>query len=316
MNSSEPAFLPGMTEKYKSFPPRAEYLKIPVSSRAAALAGLGIYPACRPRAVWTVRALKVAVKLFGPRILPGSVASWTPPMESDLWAALVNRWRAELGKFDTTAVYKRAFRPGFALLLLSQGHPVAFLKVRNTEAGVMDEVRALKAIAQFQPRAFSAPVLRAVGSVQDWAYFATAPFPAESHRVPEDPPIDLVLDEIQAALSDLPRPPGSPDHWQPMHGDLTPWNLRQGKNGNLYLFDWEHAGWGPPGADEVLYRAVQIALGLGDSGRPDGQEAIQYWTERIRIQLDHPNIHPLAPALERTLRSWQPVGAAKAGGTA
>lgn len=39
----------------------------------------------------------------------------------------------------------------------------------------------------------------------------------------------------------------------PVHGDLTPWNLRRTPRG-LVLFDWESAGWGAPGSDLALYR--------------------------------------------------------------
>ena len=45
-----------------------------------------------------------------------------------------------------------------------------------------------------------------------------------------------------------------------MHGDFTPWNLRSSRTRALSLVDWEDAGWGPPDADEVLYRAVSAAL--------------------------------------------------------
>lgn len=39
----------------------------------------------------------------------------------------------------------------------------------------------------------------------------------------------------------------------PVHGDLTPWNLRRTPRG-LVLFDWESAGWGAPSSDLALYR--------------------------------------------------------------
>jgi aminoglycoside phosphotransferase (APT) family kinase protein len=71
-----------------------------------------------------------------------------------------------------------------------------------------------------------------------------------------------------------------------MHGDFTPWNLRSSPGGQLTLVDWEEAGWGPPGADEVLYRAVSGALtrrpvtGLGGA-----VEAVDFWTERVADRL-------------------------------
>lgn len=295
-----------MTERYKSFPPNAQYLKIPVSSRAAALAGLSIYPACRPKAIWAMRALRAAVRVFGPQILPGPTAHWTPPLEPDLWATLLDRWRGELGEFQRMVIYHRAFRPGFALLLLRLDRPIAFVKVRRAEVDELQEVRALQAVSRFRPRAFFAPELRSVGAVDGWAYFATTPFPAQVYGVPQDPPLGSILEDIRASLVDLPRSSDTPSAWQPMHGDLTPWNLRQGAEGELFLFDWERAGWGPPGADEVLYRAVQAALEMGDGRLSEVRpEAIRYWTEAMQDRLGHPDANPLAPALERILRSWQ-----------
>ncbi len=77
-----------------------------------------------------------------------------------------------------------------------------------------------------------------------------------------------------------------PGHWRPMHGDFTPWNLRASGGGQLTLVDWEDAGWGPPRADEVLYRAVSGALtrrpviGLGGAA-----EAVGFWAERVADRL-------------------------------
>lgn len=294
-----------MTERYKSFPPKVGYLRIPLSSRGAALAGLSVYPACRPRALWAMRALREAVHVFGPRVLPGPAIDWTPPMEPELWAKLCDCWRSELGEFDTMAVYHREFRAGFALLLIHRGRPVSFLKARRTAVEHLEEIRALEAVSRFGPQAFSAPALRAVGTVNGWAYFAMSPFPTEFYTVPRAPRLHLIVNDIRAALSDLPRPPGTPDSWTPMHGDLTPWNLRQGRDGRLYLFDWERAGWGPPGADEVLYRAASEALGLNDCKPPDAPEAIRYWMESVRGRMDRPDANPLAPSLGRILRGWQ-----------
>lgn len=293
------------TERYKSFPPKTGYLRIPVSSRAAALAGLSIYPACRPRALWAMRALRVAVRVFGPRILPGATSGWMPPMEPALWERLTDCWRSEMGEFDAMVVYHRAFRAGFAVLLLHRGQPTAFLKVRKAAVEDLEEVHALKAVSRFRPRAFSAPGLQAVGTQDGWAYFAMTPFPTQFYDVPRNPPLRQILAEIQTSLSNLPQPPSTPSQWTPMHGDLTPWNLRQGRDGTLYLFDWERAGWGPPGADEVLYRAVQEALGISDGEPPDAPEAIRFWTESIQSRLDRPDANPLASALERILRKWQ-----------
>jgi aminoglycoside phosphotransferase (APT) family kinase protein len=92
-----------------------------------------------------------------------------------------------------------------------------------------------------------------------------------------------VVEEIAAALRTLPRAAETPPHWRPMHGDLTPWNLRRLDAGPMILFDWEDAGWGPPGADEVLFRATEAALGSGRKGNDerDHEEALAFWQERL-----------------------------------
>ncbi len=67
-----------------------------------------------------------------------------------------------------------------------------------------------------------------------------------------------------------------------MHGDFTPWNLRSAGRGPLSLVDWEDAGWGPPHADEVLYRAVSAALGGGQPvGEVPAGEAADFWIDRV-----------------------------------
>ncbi len=100
------------------------------------------------------------------------------------------------------------------------------------------------------------------------------------HRPPSHPPLDEIVGEVQSALSGLPRPPDTPSHWVPMHGDFTPWNLRRTGNG-LSLIDWESVGWGPPLADQVLYRAASKALRLRRSTIGLNLEASTFWLERI-----------------------------------
>ena len=70
-----------------------------------------------------------------------------------------------------------------------------------------------------------------------------------------------------------------------MHGDLSPWNLRMDSAGRSVLFDWEEAGFGPPGADEVYYTVTSAAVGLprrtvtGPTGEP-----VAFWQTRFEKQ--------------------------------
>jgi hypothetical protein len=87
-----------------------------------------------------------------------------------------------------------------------------------------------------------------------------------------------------------------------MHGDLTPWNLRQNPDGTLALVDWESAGWGPPQADETLFYASSMAVGLRTSPRPVNGEAVRFWLERIEPASDGRDAR-LAVRLRRVLES-------------
>lgn len=103
-------------------------------------------------------------------------------------------------------------------------------------------------------------------------------------------PASPSLTELVALVDDLtevlgPRRGGR----SPMHGDLTPWNLRVDRRGRGVLFDWEHAGYGPVDADLVRY--LSVAPG-GDERfaelpawrRERAAEAVTYWREIARAR--------------------------------
>jgi hypothetical protein len=272
---------------------------VPLSSRRAALAGLGLYCPSRLRAVWAQRAARAWVALFGPRALPGRSFPWVPVGDGG-WPELSDMWRRELGEFDAVAGYSRtqASRGGVGLLLLRKDSPIAFVKLRQGDDGQLANERcALEAAWKYRPRAFEVPEPLAFGSVGDWQYLAAAALPSGLLRPPRLPPLRAILEEIEAALGDLPRPPGTPDHWRPMHGDFAPWNLRQLRGGALVLVDWENAGWAPPGADEVFYRATRAALQHQVADRSDAREAVQFWRQRVQAQRENARDRRLAEAL-------------------
>ena len=274
---------------YKPFPPGLGHIKVPLSSRGSALAATGLYAPCRPRALVMQRIVRSCIRLFGPRILPGRSVAWHPPAEAAVWSALLSQWRRAIGPFDEIAIAERAqtFRTGVALLLLKNSVPVAFVKLRRTGAEALSkENRVLQHVWAFQPRTFSIPEPYACSAIEEWAYLITAPLPSIEHNVPRRPNLGAILEEVGGALQSLPRSAAAPDHWCPMHGDFTPWNLREVATGQLVLYDWEDAGWGPPGADDVLYRASLASL---RNTRPEihqASEAVEYWYSRVseRVQ--------------------------------
>jgi thymidylate kinase len=283
-----------MREQYKSFPPGRQYIRVPTSSRRAAFAGLSLYPSCKPRALWGQRAAWMAVALLGPRALLGRAVPWRPSLDEDVWGELSEAWFERLGPFDSLAAFERrqASRPGLALLLLRRGRPVAFVKLRTAGAeSLCDEANAQGTVWRSRPRSFSVPEPLFTGTIRGWDYFAAAPLRGRIHYPPRNPPLDGILSDIEDALSDLPRPPGTPAHWRPMHGDFTPWNLRRVGREALVLIDWERAGWGPPCADRVLYAATEAALGGSEAMVPGALEAIRFWRSRVASwpasDLDH-----------------------------
>jgi thymidylate kinase len=298
-------------ERYTSFPPGQRFFRVPTSSRHAALAGLSLYPSCRPRALWGQRAAWMAVTLCGPRVLFGRSAPWRPSIDPGVWAELCAMWCARLGPFDSMAVYERrqASRPGLALLLLHRGIPVAFVKMRasGTES-LCEEAGAHTAAWKARPRSFFVPEPLLSGTIGGWDYFAIAPLPPRIHYPPDDPPVDAILSEVEGALADLHRPSDVPVHWRPMHGDFAPWNLRRVEGGGLVLIDWERAGWGPPSADRVLYRATEAVL-RGTMTEPTGAlEAIRFWQWQVANRPESDIDHAFTRALQARLRAMEQRG--------
>lgn len=270
---------------YVRFPPGRGQLLLPLSSPAAFRATLAMYPACRPAAAWA----QGAAWLLGPERWPGRAeAPDAPLVPEEVWTELREVLRHEVGAWDEQGLYVRpqADRPGGALLLLRAGAPLAFVKVAPALCGTLArEAAALEGAAALRPLHFRASRPLAHGCVRDWAYLAVEPLPPRMHRVPRRPPLAAVLTEVRAALRHLPSPPSAPAHWVPLHGDFAPWNLRDVPGWGRALFDWEGAGWGPPGADLLWYRLTERAVRGGPGRIPEHEappEAVLYWSRELR----------------------------------
>lgn len=274
-----------------------------MSSRSAAQAALTLYAPCARRGRLAQWAASACIAVLGPRALPGPSFPWLPMIESE-WATLDSLWQRELGAFDEVTGYSRlqADRAGAAILLLRRGVPTAFVKLRRGDAGgLANEGLAMRSVWRFGPRSFRMPEPLGSGSAAGWHYLASAPLPPGRHHPPDDPPLRAVLEETEAALAELPRPQGTPGHWRPMHGDFAPWNLRQLRDGSLALIDWEDAGFGPPDADEVFYRATSAALWGKHPARSNASEAVEFWLRRVQPRPATDREHRLAVALGQAL---------------
>jgi len=113
--------------------------------------------------------------------------------------------------------------------------------------------------------------------------------------------IRRVAEDVSFALDGLfPKPEGIPEHWRPIHGDFVPWNLREDSHGQLWLMDWEDAGWGPPRADFVRYVIAYHSLGwsspvriaeivrrtVGPGSRDELGEIASFWLSHRNIEVD------------------------------
>lgn len=296
-----------MKEQFKRFPPGWGHVRVPTSSKRAALAGISMYAACRITGVWGQRLVWAGVTLLGPHIIPSRNTRWEPPIEPDTWRELLLLWRAELGNFDSMVVYERpqAGRGGLAVLPLSDGDPIAFVKLRDDGEPLRIEAQALTSLLSMGPRTFSIPRPLATGRTGRWHHLICTPLPRGVHRVPSSPELDTILEEIEAGLSSIPRPSGIPHHWRPMHGDFTPWNLRQFSEGGLLLIDWEESGWGPPGADRVLYLASEAAVRRRSLTVSPYQEAVRFWSERVASRPIEDRDHRLTRGLIGSLNRME-----------
>lgn len=117
-----------------------------------------------------------------------------------------------------------------------------------------------------QASAFRFPAVKGEALVNGWHARLLEPLPA-MHR-PYSWNSD-VMPEIASQASKvlsrvLPRPEETLENWLPLHGDLTPWNLRVDRRGRLWLIDWEFARWGPPLADLLRYAVTDLTISWVD----------------------------------------------------
>lgn len=274
---------------HRAFPPGRDLILVPSASRKAALAGLSLYAPCTRKAVMAHRLAWTAISVLGPSALPGRPAEWDPPPGREAWGELLDHWRKITGEFDDIAIYqpRQLDRPRAAFMLLSDGAPLGFVKLRLGEGEKLaKEAAAVDSVRKSRPYTFSVPGLMGQGRVQDWHYLVMEPMPVRRHIPAWKAPLERVVDEVQESLCGLPRSDSVPRHWEPKHGDLAVWNLRRIGRSRLVLVDWEHAGWGPPKTDEVYFRVMAAAIRSQPAQPMQGvEEAVGYWRQQPQFQL-------------------------------
>ena len=283
---------------YKRFPPWRGYIWVPMSSTDHALAGLSLYTPSRRRGLLLRFGAETLVRWFGPGWLPGNKTDSLPPSVDGGWEQIEALLQQQLGPFEAVAIHtrRRPHRPGATLLLLAGTHPVAFVKI-GQDPGIKNEYQVLAHMDRSGPRTiFEAPLPLGLYELgENWVAAMTV-LPHHRHRPMPRAPLAEVAADVRRTLRQLPRPEGTPAHWVPVHGDLSPWNLRVDADGRVILFDWEEAGFGPPGSDEVYYAITSVVLGLGRPAVVEATpEAVQLWRSRLEAR-------PIPGRLRRVLQ--------------
>jgi len=170
-----------MALQHKRFPPGRGNLLIPTSTRAATLAGIAMYSPSTRRGFLVQRAAWYSVGLFGSKGLPGN-SNAAPPLAPEVWDELHAALLAEAGPYDDWAAHRPPdpHREGLGILLLQEGRPVAFVKVRrerNCEK-LRREFEALGLVREANPHSFGFTEPLFEGTVAGRLYAGFAPLPA------------------------------------------------------------------------------------------------------------------------------------------
>ena len=266
-------------------PPTIGHIWVPRSSARAAASGMSMHSPCARPVVFAQRALYGAIRVFGPRILPGPRETWDDPLESDVWGMFVDQWRSEFGTWDSAALYRRpqSGRTGCAVLLFRDGRGVGFVRVTTSEARVEREFRVLDGVHAARPTTFAVARPRAWGAERGWAWLGTESVPNYPLGAVRRASVRLpVIDELGSILDGvLPRAESVPAHWRGSHGDLAPWNLRTELGGAVRVIDWEDADYAPPGTD-IVYSGVTAHTTFGTALPTDvNAEAVGFVADLI-----------------------------------
>lgn len=275
-----------IASRYRRYPPFLGHVLLPDKSKSMALVGSALYTPARRRGQAAQRVGRVLLRVGGTswlrRARPAEV-----PLDGAMEDELISFLREHDLDPDGLALHTRvqSGRQGFIVLALADARPIGFIRVGDPSS-VDAESQALELFSDLPPYSFRVPRLIGRLKARDLEFAIHSCVLEGYHRHPRNPDLDRIIHEIKSGLSSLPRPTGIPEHWQPMHGDLTPWNLREDRVG-LSLIDWESVGWGPPSADEVLYKATSRALGWRASPGDLDSEACEFWRQGFE-EADNP----------------------------
>jgi len=255
----------------KAFPPGRRGILLPLDDRRAAALGICLFTASKPWVGTLQKAGHLLVRVGGARALPYRSELWQPPCSADDWQSMVAAWQNLLGPVDGLACYRRRqqTRSGHIMLLTRRGEALALVKFRVDGGGGLGvEQAALSAVASFQPGSFRAPRPLGAGEVGQLRWSAQEPIFSAPHQ-PVFRAGPELFEEVTACLRDLvpslfPAADLAADPESDLvtgHGDLTPWNLRRDRSGQIWLYDWEDVRPAPPDSDRAYFSAAARSLG-------------------------------------------------------
>jgi hypothetical protein len=206
------------------------------------------------------------------------------PVGAPLWDHLSDLWMGWFGRFDEVALYRprQEERLGFAALLLERGDQVGFVKWRE-DWDFEPEATLIEATSS--ARSFTTPSLAGLATDSGWSSIGLEPVPRGLHSARLRGSPAVIAAEISDLLDPLVFADPDHEHWEPMHGDMGPWNLRHLDGFGAILFDWELARRGPPGADVAFHVAASRAMHIRTDTDVSGlDEAAGFWVEEIPLR--------------------------------
>jgi hypothetical protein len=224
------------------------------------------------------------LKSFGPKVIPGPRLQLDALGDGGAWSAIIEVAARTVGP-SRLAIYRppQHDRLGCAVLLIGPDDAVGFLKIRPREdVGLAREIESLAALGGPDADTWI-PDLLQEGTWGPWRYALTSPIPTTMHVPSSGEALDSLMENAYRRLIGvLGDPPVQ--GYEPMHGDLTPWNVRALRDGRTAVFDWEDAGWAPPGADHAYFWASAAAVGLSREPVSASPEVVAFWTDRLEAR--------------------------------
>lgn len=168
--------------------------------------------------------------------------------------------RLDVADFDDIVVYQSQWvSEWFSAIVFVDGRVKQFLQVRPLGDAYP--------YPRSQPWAFRFPAVRGEVVVDDWQGRMFEPLPS-LHRpfAWVDLVHPVIAEQASQILMEVIEPPQSLPHgWKPLHGDMTPWNLRVDRRGRVWLIDWDRAAWGPAAGDLLRFAITSESLVSDDS---------------------------------------------------